>query len=161
MQRVLQTLLREGVSIRDLGTILEAIGDKSIVTRDPAALAEHARLALARQIVSKHVDDEQTLQALTLDPSVEEEVSESLMHTPDGELLALDPERAAAIVAELTERVQEASGSGRQPVLVCSSRVRRHLRRLIEQALPQLPVLAYTEIVPGIRVEATGPVVAA
>jgi flagellar biosynthesis protein FlhA len=161
VQRVLQTLLREGVSIRDLGTILEAIGDKSIVTREPAALAEHARLALARQILSRLTGDDQTLQAITLDPAVEEEVADSLMHTPDGELLALDPVRAAAIVAELAERVQSASGSGRQAALVCSSRVRRHLRRLIEQSLPQLPVLAYTEIVPGIRVEATGSVVAA
>jgi flagellar biosynthesis protein FlhA len=83
------------------------------------------------------------------------------MHTPDGELLALDPERASAIVAELGERVQEASSTGRHPVLVCSTRVRRHLRRLIEQSLPQLPVLAYTEIVPGIRVEAMGSVVGA
>ena len=57
--------------------------------------------------------------------------------------------------------VQDATGTGRHAVLVCSSRVRRHLRRLIEQSLPQLPVLAYTEIVPGIRVEAVGPVVAA
>jgi flagellar biosynthesis protein FlhA len=161
VQRVLQTLLREGVSIRDLGTILEAIGDKSIVTREPAALAEHARLALARQIVTRYIGDDGTLQAITLDPSVEEEVADSLMHTPDGELLALDPERAGSIVAELTDRVQDASGSGRHAVLVCSSRVRRHLRRLIEQSLPQLPVLAYTEIVPGIRVEAVGPVVAA
>jgi len=161
VQRVLQTLLREGVSIRDLGTILEAIGDKSIVTRDPAALAEHARLALARQIVSRYIGEDQTLQAITLDPSVEEEVADSLMHTPDGELLALDPERAGSIVAELSERVHDASGTGRQAVLVCSSRVRRHLRRLVEQSLPQLPVLAYTEIVPGIRVEAVGAAVAA
>ena len=108
---MLQTLLREGVSIRDLGTILEAIGDKSIVTREPAALAEHARLALARQIVTRYIGDDGTLQAITLDPSVEEEVADSLMHTPDGELLALDPERAGSIVAELTDRVQDASGS--------------------------------------------------
>jgi flagellar biosynthesis protein FlhA len=161
VQRVLQTLLREGVSIRDLGTILEAIGDKSIVTREPAALAEHARLALARQIVTRYIGEDGALQAITLDPSVEEEVAESLMHTPDGELLALDPERAGSIVHELSERVHDASGTGRQAVLVCSSRVRRHLRRLIEQSLPQLPVLAYTEIVPGIRVESVGPVVAA
>src|SRR3954466_859050 len=131
VQRVLQTLLREAVSIRDLGTILEAIGDKSIVTREPAALAEHARLALARQIVTRYIGEDGVLQAITLDPSVEEEVADSLMHTPDGELLALDPQRATSIVAELSERVHDATGSGRQAVLVCSSRVRRHLRRLI------------------------------
>ncbi len=160
VQRVLQALLREAVSIRDLGTILEAIGDRALLTRDPSVLAEHARLALSRQIMSAYVDDERVLQAITLDPSVEMEVSDSLTQTPDGEILAMDPDRAAALVGTLAVRVEEMSGSGHRPVLVCSSRVRRHVRRLVEQALPQLPVLAYTEIVPGIRVEAAGMVVA-
>ena len=155
VQRVLQALLREGVSIRDLGTILESIGDKSIVTRDPSVLAEHARQALARQIVTAHVDEERTLAAITLDPEMEQEIAESLVATADGELLALDPDRAAVLVAGLAERVHELSRGGVRPVLVCSSRVRRHVRRLIEQALPQLAVLAYTEIVPGIRVESS------
>jgi flagellar biosynthesis protein FlhA len=155
VQRVLQALLREGVSIRDLGTILESIGDKSIVTRDPSVLAEHARQALARQIVTAHVDEERTLSAITLDPDMEQEIAESLVATADGELLALDPDRAAVLVAGLAERVHDLSRGGVRPVLVCSSRVRRHVRRLIEQALPQLAVLAYTEIVPGIRVESS------
>jgi flagellar biosynthesis protein FlhA len=158
VQRVLQALLREGVSIRDLGTILEATGDKAVVTRDPGVLAEHARLALARQIVACHTDGERTLQAITLDPALEQEVAESLVATPDGELLALDPQRAAAFVGGLVDRVQDSSRSGARPVLVCSSRVRRHLRRLVEHALPQLAVLAYTEIGPGVRVEAAGTV---
>ncbi|MFN0154569.1 MAG: flagellar biosynthesis protein FlhA [Gaiella sp.] len=160
VQRVLQALLREGVSIRDLGTILEAIGDRAILTRDPAVLAEHARIALSRQITSSYVDDERVLQAITLDPTVELEVADSLTQTADGELLAMDPDRASALVGVLAARVEEISGSGYRPVLICSSRVRRHVRMLIEQALPQLPVLAYTEIVPGIRVEAAGMVVA-
>ncbi|MFN8224933.1 MAG: flagellar biosynthesis protein FlhA [Gaiellales bacterium] len=160
VQRVLQSLLREGVSIRDLGTILESIGDKSIVTRDPAVLAEHARQALARQIVTAHVDDDRALAAITLDPGTEQEIAESLVTTADGELLALDPDRASVLVAGLVERVHELSRGGVRPVLVCSSRIRRHVRRLVEQALPQLAVLAYTEIVPGIRVESSAIVTA-
>jgi flagellar biosynthesis protein FlhA len=160
VQRVLQALLREGVSIRDLGTILEAIGDRASFTRDPAVLAEHARVALSRQITSGYAGDERTLQAITLDPTVEQEMAESLTHTGEGELLAFDPERAHAFVGMLSRQVEELASSGRRPVLVCSSRLRRHVRRLIEQRLPQLPVLSYNEIVPGIRVEAAGTVVA-
>jgi flagellar biosynthesis protein FlhA len=160
VQRVLQALLREGVSIRDLGTILEAIGDRAAFTRDPAVLAEHARLALSRQITSGYVDAERTLQAITLDPNVEQDLAESLTHTGDGELLAFDPERAHLLVVALTRRVEELSSGGQRPVLVCSSRLRRHVRRLVEQRLPQLPVLAYNEIVPGVRVEAAGTVAA-
>jgi flagellar biosynthesis protein FlhA len=156
VQRVLQALLREGISIRDLGTILEAIGDKAVVTRDPATLAEHARHALSRQITAAFVDAERTLRAITLDPGVEQEVADALVQTPDGELLALDPERASALVSELAQRVEHAAGDGARPVVVCSSRVRRHVRRLVEQALPQLPVLSYSEIMPGVRVEAAG-----
>jgi flagellar biosynthesis protein FlhA len=160
VQRVLQALLRENVSIRDLGTVLEAIGDKAAFTRDPAVLAEHARVALSRQIMSGYVDEERTLRAITLDPTVEQEMAESLTHTGDGELLAFDPDRAYALVGTLAQRVEELAGAGRRPVLVCSSRLRRHVRRLIEQRLPQLPVLAYNEIVPGIRVEASATVIA-
>jgi len=156
VQRVLQHLLREGVSIRDLGTILEAMGDRALLTRDPALLAEAARQALARAITAPYVDDEQTLRALSLDPALEHEVAEALMHTPEGEVLALDPQRAQELVGSLAAHVERLTGSGLRPVLVCSSRVRRHLWQLVEQAFPQLAVLSYTEIAPGIRVEAAG-----
>jgi flagellar biosynthesis protein FlhA len=158
VQRVLQHLLREGVSIRDLGTILEAVGDRGALTRDPAVLAEYARQALARAITSRYLDDEKTLRAISLDPALEQEVAESLTHTPEGEFLAMDPSRAQALVSGLRQHVERLTSMGTHPVLICSSRVRRHVRRLIEQAFPQLPVLSYNEIVPGVRVEAAGTV---
>jgi flagellar biosynthesis protein FlhA len=160
VQRVLQSLLREGVSIRDLGTIVEAIGDRAAFTRDPFVLGEHARVALSRQITAGYVDEERTLRAITIDPHVEQDMAEALTHTSEGELLAFDPDRAQELVASLSRRVEELASGGRRPVLVCSSRLRRHVRRLVEQRLPQLPVLAYNEIVPGIRVEAAGTVMA-
>jgi flagellar biosynthesis protein FlhA len=156
VQRVLQALLHEGVSIRDLGTIVEAVGDKARVTRDPALLAEYARQALGRTITSPHLDADMRLQAIALDPSVEQEVSESIAHTPDGEFLAMDPARAQALVESLGRRSEEAGARGGRPVLLCSARVRRHLRRLVEQRLPQLAVCSYNEIAPGIRVETIG-----
>jgi len=156
IQRVLQSLLREGVSIRDLGAIVEAVGDRARLTRDPALLAEYARQALGRTIVAHHVDEELRLRAITLDPAVEQEVSESIAQTADGEYLAMEPTRAQALVRSLSSQVEHAATAQRRPVLICSSRVRRHLRRLVEQALPQLSVCAYNEIAPGISVETIG-----
>ncbi len=160
VQRVLQALLREGVSIRDLGAVVEAAGDRARITRDPDLLAEYARQALGRTIVQPYLDEEQRLRAIALDPQIEQEVSEAIAQTADGEYLAMDPNRAADLVASLGEQVESAVARGRRPVLLCSSRVRRHLRRLCEQALPQLSVCAYNEIAPGISVETIGVVTA-
>jgi flagellar biosynthesis protein FlhA len=156
VQRVLQQLLREGVSIRDLGTILETIGDRAALTRDPLLLSEYARQALARTITHGFLDEEGTLRAISLDPALEQEVAESLSQTTDGEYLAMDPSRAQALVGQVAANVDRASALGFRPVLICSSRIRRHLRRLVEHALPQLPVISYNEIVSGVRVETTG-----
>jgi flagellar biosynthesis protein FlhA len=156
VQRVLQHLLRENVSIRDLGTILEAIGDRAASTRDPAILAEYARQALARSITFHYLDSNKSLPAISLDPNLEQEIAESVTQTRDGEYLAMDPARAQTVVRLLSGEVEQATGMGLRPVLLCSGRIRRHLRRLIEQALPQLPVVSYNEILPGIRVESTG-----
>jgi flagellar biosynthesis protein FlhA len=156
IQRVLQALLSEGVSIRDLGTIIESIGDKARLTRDPALLAEYARQALGRTIVAPHIESDLTLKAIALDPAIEQEVSEAITTTAEGEYLAMAPPRAQALLQALNGQVEEAISRGRRPVLLCSSRVRRHLRRLCSQALPQLSVCAYNEITPGINVETIG-----
>ncbi|MET0687429.1 MAG: flagellar biosynthesis protein FlhA [Solirubrobacteraceae bacterium] len=156
IQRVLQSLLQEGVSIRDLGAIVEAVGDKARLTRDPAMLGEYARQALGRTIVSPYLDLDGTLRAIALDPALEQEVAEALVQTADGEFLAMDPTRAAALVDACARQVDHALGQGGRPVLLCSARVRRHLRRLCEQRLPQLAVCSYNEIAPGVSVETSG-----
>ncbi len=156
VQRVLQALLREGVTIRDLGSILEAIGDKARLTRDPAMLSEYARQALGRTIVAPYLDAEATLKAIAIDPALEQQIAESLVQTADGEFLAIDPAQAGALVEACSEQVELAVAAGGRPVLLCSARVRRHLRRLCEQRLPQLAVCSYNEIAPGIGVETTG-----
>ncbi len=156
IQRVLQLLLSEGVPIRDLGTIVEAIGDKARITRDTNLLSEYARQALGRAITAPHLDEELRLRAITLDPAIEQEVATSITQTADGEYLAMDPPRAQAIVGALRAQVEHATGRGARPVLLCSARIRRHLRRLIAQAQPHLPVCSYNEIAPGINVETVG-----
>ncbi|MFI5005469.1 MAG: flagellar biosynthesis protein FlhA [Solirubrobacterales bacterium] len=157
IQRVLRSLLAEGVPVRDLGTIMEAIGDKARITRDTGLLTEYARQALGRAITAPHLDERLCLQAITLDPAIEQEVATSITQTTDGEYLAIDPPRAQAIVGALRTQVEHASARGtRNPVLLCSARVRRHLRRLIAQAQPHLPVCSYNEIAPGVNVETIG-----
>ena len=160
IQRVLQSLLSEGVPIRDLGTIVEAIGDKARTTRDTSLLSEYARQALGRAITAPHLDEHLRLQAITLDPSIEQEVSTSITQTTDGEYLAMEPSRAQAIVTALRTQVEHAAargaGGGRTPIILCSARIRRHLRRLIAQAQPHLAVCSYNEIAPGIDVETIG-----
>jgi flagellar biosynthesis protein FlhA len=156
IQRALQHLLRESVSIRDLGTIVEALGDRALLTRDPAQLAEAARQALGRTITAAFVDEDKTLRAIALDPTLEYEVAQSLAQTPEGEVLALDPVRARELLHALAEQVDRLTSSGRRPVVVCSSRVRRHIRRLVEHAFPQLAVVSHNEIVAGVTVESAG-----
>jgi flagellar biosynthesis protein FlhA len=157
IQRVLRALLAEGVPVRDLGTIMEAIGDRARITRDTGLLTEYARQALGRTITAPHLDERLCLQAITLDPAIEQEVATSITQTTDGEYLAIEPPRAQAIVGALRAQVEHAAARGaRNPVLLCSARVRRHLRRLIAQAQPHLPVCSYNEIAPGVNVETIG-----
>ncbi len=117
IQRVLQSLLAEGVPIRDLGTIVEAIGDKARTTRDTSLLSEYARQALGRAITAPHLDEQLRLQAITLDPAIEQEVSTSITQTTDGEYLAMEPSRApgdrdrAARAGRARDRARRAAGA--------------------------------------------------
>ncbi len=157
IQRVLQTLLGEAVSIRDLGAIVEAVGDKARITRDPSLLAEYARQALGRAITAPHLGADHTLRAITLDPTIEQEVATSITQTTDGEYLALEPSRAQALLTAVRSQSEHAAARGAaRPVLLCSARVRRHLRRLVEATVPHLAVCSYNEISPGISVETIG-----
>ena len=154
VQRVLQHLLREGVSIRDLGTILEAIGDRAAHAR-PAILAEYARQALGADITPATSDEDEDAAAISLDPSLEQEVAESVTQTHDGEVPG-DRPGARPGGRAAPDRVEQATGMGATAGARLLEPHPRHLRRLIEQAFPQLPVVSYNEIVPGIRVETTG-----
>jgi flagellar biosynthesis protein FlhA len=156
LQRVLKALLAEGVSIRDLGNILEAVGEKARQTRDPLVLAEYARQAVGRTITAAHTDSQQRLRALTLSPHIEQEMVGAITQTADGEFMAMEPTRAQQLLIALRHSVEQAGGRGVRPVVLCSARVRLHLHRLVAQALPHLAVCSYNEIAPGISVETIG-----
>jgi flagellar biosynthesis protein FlhA len=158
VQNVLQGLLRERVSIRDLGTILEALADHARVTKDTDALVEVARRALARGITRQHLGADGALHAFVLDPGVEDAIMTSLRQTPAGNEIALQPETALHILERTRDQAQRSASEGYQPVALCSPAARPWFRRLVEPALPSLVVLSHAEIAAGIEVKSLGTV---
>jgi flagellar biosynthesis protein FlhA len=158
VQKVLQNLLRERVSVRDLGAILETLADWAPRTKDLDQLTEYVRSALARQICKQHEDESGILQVLTLEPALEQALREAVQITPTGIALAIDPSTASAMVSTLQREIERAGEQGYSPLLLCSSQIRLPLKRLTERNLPTLAILAYSEIVPNIEVRAVGSV---
>jgi flagellar biosynthesis protein FlhA len=157
IMRVLQNLLREGVSIRDLRTILETMADYSPGANDPDILTEHVRSALARQISSAYAEDGM-LSVITLERRVEEIFNQALQRTEHGgTYLTLDPRQAQAILDAIAQQIQNFSG-GTTPVLLCSPTIRPHVKKLTERYLPNLVVISHNEIAPHLQVRSIGTV---
>jgi flagellar biosynthesis protein FlhA len=157
VQRVLQQLLREHVSIRDLGTILEALVDSAASTKSPVALVEAARHSVARSLVRPLLDAEGKLKLLSLDPGIAEEVNRAFAGNNAAQQVALEPSLLRRMVDGLKSLVGE-NYAVASPVLLCASPARFHLRRLLEPVLPKVVVLSPAEIPPRIRVELVGSV---
>jgi flagellar biosynthesis protein FlhA len=158
VQKILQNLLHERVGIRDLTTILETLADFAPRTKDLDQLSEFARAALSRQICKQHQDEDGVLRVLTLAPALEQQLREAVHPTPTGNMLAIDPQLAQALLRSLNDQVDQATMQGYNAVLLCSGQIRLPLKRLIERSLPSLALIAYTEIAPKIEVEAIGSV---
>ncbi len=156
VQKVLQNLLREGVSIRDLGTILETLADHAPRTKDAEALTEFARQALGRSITKRLLAPSGTLAVMTLAAPVERQLIEAVQRTEHGGVLALDPALAQRLVGRLGTTAERFVARQAAPVLLCSTAVRPHLRQLIERTLPGLAVIAPGEIAPTVRVQSLG-----
>ncbi|MEW6441388.1 MAG: flagellar biosynthesis protein FlhA [bacterium] len=153
VHRVLQNLLEERVSIRDLVTILETLGDCTPVTKDPIVLTEYVRQALARQISREHRQEDGTLAAIVLDPVWEEKVTQSVVATNQGSYAGLDPRETQKLTTQLRRSLEEASKKGQTPILLTAPDVRRHLRRIVGRHLPALSVLSYNEVSPDTRLQ--------
>jgi len=155
VHRVLQGLLKDGIPVRDLAQVLESLGDHATRTKDPSALTELARKALVRAITEQNVDAAGKIKAIVMAPSLEYELRNSVEKESDGEYLALAPERAMDLGRKIVEAWRSAMEKGyEQIVLLCDFRVRPHLATMLSRQVPQLPVLAYDEIVLGTDVEA-------
>ena len=156
VQRVLQNLLRERVPIRDLATILEAITDVGVVTRDVNALTESARVALARTISGSLANENDELAVLTLDPRLESQLAERLGLLGGASQQVIEPEFGRQLLEKIETACRAAVMS--KPVVLCSAMVRPHLRKLTERFLPELVVMAHGEVASNVRLVSMGTV---
>ncbi|HMS59441.1 MAG TPA: flagellar biosynthesis protein FlhA, partial [Tepidiformaceae bacterium] len=156
VQEVLQNLLSERVSIRDLVTICEALATHGRLTRDIDLLTEYARASLARQISRQHADEGGNLTVITVGPRTEDEIAQSIQQTERGNTIAMPPWQMQRLLGVVASEVERVASSGRDPVVLCSSRIRLALRRLLERRLPNVAVLSFAEVTSQTTVEAVG-----
>ncbi|GFM38167.1 flagellar biosynthesis protein FlhA [Desulfovibrio psychrotolerans] len=158
VQKVLQNLVRENVSIRDLLSIVETLADYGPGVKDPDTLTEYVRERLARTIVKPYMDSSGVLPIITLDPSVEKTVQEAIRRSDGGTYLALDPATAQRLIQSVNQSVENAVATDGQPVLLTSPVTRPHLAQLIMRFLPSVSVISQAEIPSDIRLTSVGSV---
>lgn len=156
IQKVLVKLLREKISVRDLVTILETLADYGVYTKDPDILTEYVRQALSRQITQQYSLSEESLKVITVGPSLEKKIAESVQQSDQGSYLALDPTSSQVIYHRVTEQVSKAVQSGQQPVILTSPTIRMYLRQLLERTMQDIPVLSYSELEPSVEIQSVG-----
>ncbi|MGI6085881.1 MAG: flagellar biosynthesis protein FlhA [Acetivibrionales bacterium] len=155
IQKVLANLLREGVSIRDMVTILETLADYAPVTRDPDMLTEYVRQALGRAISKGYLSGSGS-EVITLDPKLEQLIIDSVQRNEAGTFMAIEPEISNKVVSNTATLAEKMAQSGKQPIILASPVVRLYFKRLTEHAIPGLVVLSYNELDPNIEVNAIG-----
>ena len=153
VQRILQNLLAEGISIRNLAGILEKVSDYTSVTKNPDELSEHARRALGAQIIKPYQSEKGALQAITLDPRLEQQMAQGLRQTPSEITLMMEPTLARHVVDTLSPRVQQLLNAGQPPVVMCSPPIRLPFRRFFETTFAELTVLSYAEVPPRVEIQ--------
>lgn len=156
IQRVLQTLLTERISIRDLPTIMEGIAEAVGHTQSLTLITEHVRARLARQICASHADQNQTLPLITLSPKWEQSFAESLVGSGEDKQIAMQPSKLHEFIAIVRQRFEESAQMGEIPVLLTSPGVRPHVRSIIERFRPQTFVMSQNEIHPRARLRTLG-----
>lgn len=156
VQDVLHNLLRERVSIRDLPAILEALANQARVTRDPDVLSEAARQALARSLTNQYKAEDGRLHVFTLSPALETRLKAALTPTERGAGFQIEPGVVQEMLLGIGQEMEKLAQQGYQPVLLCSREIRLPLKRLTERALPNLAILAFSEVWPRVEVQAHG-----
>jgi flagellar biosynthesis protein FlhA len=156
IQRVLQTLLAERVSIRDLATILEGVADAVAFTRNPASIAEHVRARLARQICAQNTTHAGYLPLIALSAKWEQAFADSIVGQGEERSLAMQPSRLSEFITLVRERFEEAAREGENPVLVSSAGIRPFVRGIVERFRAQTTVMSQAEIHPRTRLKTVG-----
>jgi flagellar biosynthesis protein FlhA len=154
--RIIKNLLKEGVSIRDMRTILETLADYAGLTKDPDVLTEFVRQGLGRFIVDQYKLEDDSLCLFTLDREVEDVIAESIQPSDQGSYLAIEPNTAQQIITAIRSMSERSSLSGAQPVLLASPAIRRHVRKLVERFLPHMAVLSHNEIPQNVKIQSLG-----
>ncbi len=156
VQKILQNLLREGISIRDLLTVFEALADHAATTRDTDVLTEYARQSLKRAISSKYFPANEVTSVITLDPKIEQDIMGSVKQTEQGAYLTLDPEKTKAIVASLETEVAKLENLGKNAIIITSPIVRMYFKKLTEDYLKDLIVVSYNEVESNVELQSVG-----
>ncbi|MFZ5943690.1 MAG: flagellar biosynthesis protein FlhA [Bacillota bacterium] len=158
VHKVIANLLAEKIPIRDMVSILEALGDYASVTKDIDILTEYVRQALGRQITNLYATGDGKITVITISPEVEQVIRSSVKETEQGNYLAIDPLKGQQILKSLAKAYEHSSLMGYQTVVLCPPVVRIYFRRLIERNYPGIPVLSYNEIPTNVEIEAVGAV---
>lgn len=156
IQKVLQNLVREHVSIRDLRTICETLADQAPVTKDPDFLTEFVRQSLARTITKPYETQAGKLHVLTFQQGLEEQLSKNIQKTEQGTFLALEPGLTRQLVQSVNSEMKKILNLGHHPVVLCSPAIRRHIRKLLERFLPEIAVISHNELRGALEIQATG-----
>ncbi len=156
IQKVLQNLLKEGISIRDLLTIFETLADHSVVTRDTDVLTEYARQSLKRAISNRFFAPNETTTVVTLDPSIEQQIMGAVKQTEQGSYIALDPEVNQKILKSTEAEIKKMEDMGKIPIIVTSPIVRMYYKKLTQDYYKDLIVVSYNEIESNIELQSVG-----
>jgi len=156
IQSVLKNLLREKVSIRNLETILETLGDYADRIKDPEILTEYVRARLGRTICAPLVDQDMNLHCVTLDPELEDSIQNAIRSTEGGSYLALDPAVIRAFTDSASKQLERLISSGHHPVILCSAQVRFHVFNALKPSIHGISIISYNEIVSNIKIESLG-----
>ncbi|MCD8038989.1 MAG: flagellar biosynthesis protein FlhA [Lachnospiraceae bacterium] len=160
IQKVLQNLLREGISVRDLVTIFETLADHAAATRDTDILTEYVRQSLKRAISNKYFPLNETTSIVTLDPSLEQEIMGSVKQTEQGAYLTLAPEKTKSIMSSVETEIGKLEKLGKNPIVITSPIVRMYFKRLTEDYFKDLVVVSYNEIDSHVELQSVGMVTA-
>ena len=155
VQKVLQNLLAERISIRDMETIFEVLSDYARATKDTEILTEYVRHAMARQITQANVQNGQ-LPCVTLDPALENRIAGGVQRTDHGSYVSLDPDSMKRLVTSLDTELQKLTNMGYQPIVLTSPAVRLYFRKLVERSVPGIIVLSQAEIEQSVEIQILG-----
>lgn len=160
VQKVLQNLLREGIAIRDMVTIMETLADYAPTTRDTDVLTEYVRQALKRAISNKYFPGGETTSVVTLDPKAEQDIMNSVKQTEQGAYITLDPEKTQRLMQSVKVEAEKLENLGKNPIIVTSPIVRMYFKRLTKDYYPDLIVISYNEIESNVELQSVGMVTA-